>query len=107
MDYVQSLHSAEISSVMFTGDFNLNLLDTELDVAVMDFCNLTYSHFLFPTISKPSRVAQTSATLIDNIFVNNPLSTFSGILYCDYSDHFPIFQLFLCNLVGQSRNLSR
>ena len=50
-----------------------------------------HSHFLFSTISKPTRVAKTSATLIDNIFIKNPLSTFSGILYCDFSDHFPVF----------------
>ena len=55
-----------------------------------------YSHSLFPYISKPSRVTTRSATLIDNIFCNDILENtevFTGILYSDVSDHFPVFYI--------------
>ena len=48
---------------------------------------------MVPTISRPTRVVHTSATLIDNIYVKTKFvdSYFSGILTADISDHFPIF----------------
>ena len=45
------------------------------------------------TINKPTRVTKTSATAIDNIFINNYLETTfeTGIFMTDISDHFPVF----------------
>ena len=49
------------------------------------------SHGLAPTIDKPSRVTDTSLTLIDNIFTNFSTPKLkSALLYYDISDHFPI-----------------
>ena len=45
-------------------------------------------------ISYPTRIADHSATLIDNIFancINNNISYSSGILVADISDHLPYF----------------
>jgi hypothetical protein len=41
------------------------------------------------TINKPTRVTKTSATAIDNIFINNYLETTfeTGIFLTDISDH--------------------
>ena len=44
-----------------------------------------------PLISKPTRVANQSATLIDNIFCNILPLPESGIILSDISDHYPIF----------------
>ena len=43
-------------------------------------------------ISRPTRIASYTATLIDNIFTNN-IDNFmtSGLLFNDLSDHLPIF----------------
>ena len=48
---------------------------------------------LLPTITRPTRVTHTAATLIDNLYIQNSQfeKVFSGILTVDISDHFPIF----------------
>ena len=48
---------------------------------------------LLPTITRPTRVTHTAATLIDNLYIKNSQfeKVFSGILTVDISDHFPIF----------------
>lgn len=49
-------------------------------------------YYLIPTIDKPARVRNNSATLIVNIFVNNPeQGKISGTLISDTSDHFSQF----------------
>ena len=51
---------------------------------------------LYPNITLPTRLGHTSATLIDNIFMNFPQSNIklSGILVSDISDHLPCFSVF-------------
>ena len=47
---------------------------------------------MFPTIDKPTRIYRDSATLIDNIFVNNLNDlVLSGNVITDLSDHFSQF----------------
>jgi hypothetical protein len=52
-----------------------------------------YSFYFFPTIYKPTRIKKKTKTLIDNIFVRNFVSPFSGLIVSDLSDHFPIFSV--------------
>ena len=48
--------------------------------------------YLIPTVDKPMRVRSTSATLIDNIFINFPEQVLSsGNIISDISDHFSQF----------------
>ena len=55
--------------VCVMGDFSLCLLKSE----VSEFShNFLRSCYLIPTTDKPSRVRGNSASLIENIFVNNP-----------------------------------
>ena len=67
------------------GDFNLSLLKSE----VSEFShNFLRSCYLIPNTDKPSRVRGNSASLIDNIFVNNPdCVSVSGNIISDVSDH--------------------
>ena len=46
---------------------------------------------IFPTIARPTHIMQTSATLIDNVFVSKDLhkSFDSCVLLSDMSDHLP------------------
>ena len=54
------------------GDFNIDLLKCETSQISHDFLTSLQSCYLIPTVDKPTRVYRNSATLIDNIFVNNP-----------------------------------
>ena len=50
---------------------------------------------LFPLISRITCITNTSATLIDNIYVTNNLTvTHSDVLYADISDNFLMYEIF-------------
>ncbi|ESN92085.1 hypothetical protein HELRODRAFT_184519, partial [Helobdella robusta] len=79
------------SNTYLVGDFNINLLKPFLNHSVASFPDFLASFNFYPLISKPTRVSQSSSSLIDNIFTNNLSVHSSGILLHDFSDHFPIF----------------
>jgi hypothetical protein len=81
--------------IYLLGDFNVNLLDVKDHRPTSEFLDLIYSHSMFPLITKPTRIAGGSSTLIDNIFSNDICSTdmLNGLFYTDISDHFPIFSI--------------
>ena len=47
-----------------------------------------------PLISKPTRMANHSATLIDNVFCNTLPTPDSSVILSDITDHFPIMSHF-------------
>ena len=51
-------------------DHNLDLLKCEIHKSAHEFLDLMLQHQLYPSITRPSRVTQTTATLIDNIFIS-------------------------------------
>ena len=76
---------------IIAGDINIDLIKSATHTPTNDFVNLLASHSFLPSVNKPTRVTNTTATLIDNIFINNmSLDNNSVILYNDISDHFPI-----------------
>ena len=83
--------------VRIMGDFNLNLLNTDIHPPTAAFVDLMFSHSMFALINKPTRSQITptvSNTCIDDIFSNHITPTsqsIQGILYTDVSDHFPVF----------------
>ena len=67
-----------------------------------------YSLSLLRIISRPTRITDNSATLIDNFVINEPCNFESGILISDISDHFPIFvnhKYFFCT--NSLRNVNK
>ena len=72
-------------------DHNLDFLKANRHNTTNEFiqCNLDFG--LIPTITRPTRITKTSATLIDNIIVSQNLcgSFVSSILINDTSDHLP------------------
>ena len=72
-------------------DHNLDLLKCHLHEPTRAFLDNLVEKGVFPTITHPTRIMQTSATLIDNTFVSRKLhrSFDSGILLSDISDHLP------------------
>ena len=51
------------------GDFNIDLLKSHANNVISKFLEVMTSCFLVPYIHQPTRVAVSSATLIDNIFI--------------------------------------
>ena len=83
------------SPILVTGDFNLNLFElVEHDNGlVSDFTDIFASYGFIPVITRATHFFGQTATLIDNIFINNFFSqvTKSGVILTDISDHFPTF----------------
>merc|ERR1712082_127607 len=73
------------------GDFNLDLLKFTSHSPTEEFIDLMYGFGCAPTITKPTRIHNTSATLIDNIFKTSNNIGVSGILLSDLSDHNIVF----------------
>ena len=57
----------------------------------VSFICVMNSNSLLPMISKPTRITDSCASLIDNIFVSCPANCISGCITGDLSDHMPIF----------------
>lgn len=83
----------ESKLVYMCGDFNVNLLQSDTHLPTASFIDAMYSASYFPFITKPTRVTEQSATLIDNIFCNDiqHYVHVNGILCNDITDHYPIF----------------
>ena len=78
------------------GDFNNNWLNYDSHEERRDYVDTMLSNACIPLISRPTRIAPTTATLIDNLYSNDLMGNnnhINGILYADISDHLPIFVL--------------
>ena len=80
-------------NVILGMDHNLDLLKENRHGPTHDFLEMIYDKGLLPTITKPTRITTNSATLIDNILVDDLLyaRTESGIILDDSSDHLPCY----------------
>ena len=90
------LHSInkESKDIVLLGDFNINLLNHNENSEVSDFVDILNSHLLILTINIPTRITNTSKTLIDNILISPSFTGYSGNLTVGISDHLP--QFFIC-----------
>ena len=79
--------------IILCEDFNLDILNCDNNENTLNLLNSLTSQSLIPIITKPSRITNQTASLIDNIFINQPKGFVSGILISDISDHFPLFIL--------------
>ena len=94
-------------TTLITGDFNFDLFSIENSSTAHSFFNTLLSHGFFPTISRTTRSAHPSHTLLDNIFCNDLSRVMhSGVILNDLSDHFPIFSSLTFN-VGPSKEESQ
>ena len=76
------------------GDFNIDLLKFGTHTKTNDFIDSIVSEGLLPHITRPTRIGNNSATLIDHIYSNDcTRRTGSGIILTDISDHFGIFHI--------------
>lgn len=76
-----------------TADTNIDLFQVSNNAGSKNFLDLMYSFNLMPLAYRPTRITETTATCIDNIFTNDLQIVQNGILLEDISDHFPLFMI--------------
>ena len=78
------------------GDLNIDLLKSDVHKSTSSLLDVLYSYNVLPVITKPTRVTESTATLIDHILTNNfdiDASHHQGILCSSISDHYAIFHV--------------
>ena len=81
--------------LILLGDFNINLLKSETENSVSNFLDILGSFPMLSQIIFPTRITNTSKTLIDNIFTDSSnFQISSGNLTYHISDHLPQFSIF-------------
>jgi len=90
MDTVNKEHK----HCVIMGDMNIDLLQFETHLKTSDYLDNLFQNGLLPTITKPTRITSTSATLIDHIYMNNITTAGkSGIIITDVADNFGTFYI--------------
>ena len=78
-------------NIVLGTDQNFDYIKIDQHKNTEDLLNLVLTYGLVPTITKPTRIAHTTATLIDNIYIlpKDKTTIQSGIMCVDISDHLP------------------
>ena len=87
---LDSLKKQKNHEIIIGLDHNLDLLKSHLNSTTNDFLEINLDRELLPCISKPTRITNKSASLIDNILISRGLQRDfdSFIITEDLSDHF-------------------
>ena len=90
-NFVEGIKKIPNTEIILGMDHNMDLLKSHVHKKNQQFLNLNLDHDLFPVITRPTRITHSSATLIDNIFLDSKLTgrTNNKILVNDISDHLP------------------
>ena len=89
---VENIISKLSHDCIVCGDFNINLLNMSTHAPTQHYFDTFTSHNFRPLITKPTRITDSSQTLIDQIWTNvlDTTKTFDSYLYItDISDHLP------------------
>ena len=74
------------------GDFNIDLLKYDSNARYREFYNLMTSNGYLPLITLPTRLKDSTQTLIDNIFTNSfTQESHSGNILIEFADHLSQF----------------
>ena len=89
--FVCELEKRDNNGIIVGSDHNMDLLKSSNHAPTENFLNANLSLNLVPTITHPTCITKSTATLIDNIFISQSwLEKYnSGILVNDMSDHLP------------------
>ena len=78
------------------GDMNIDIMKYGSHEKTNVYVDSLFSNGFVPTITKPTRIGNTSATLIDHIYSNNVAANMkSGIVITDVADHYGIYHMVL------------
>ena len=88
---VKELKKLKNTTLVIGMDHNMDFLKNTNHVNTQNFLEKILDNELIPTITRPTRITQTSATLIDNILVSSEYvgSISSSICIDNMSDHLP------------------
>ena len=75
------------------GDMHINFLKFNEHAETEEFLDMLYANNILPIITKPTRLTDHTATLIDHIYTNCLQNFTAEILTVDITDHLPIFCL--------------
>ena len=86
----------ENKKCIISGDLNIDGIKLDTNDNVKTFFNMTLEQTFIPTITIPTRITDSSVSLIDHILINSQIikdkgDIMTGNLYCDISDHLPNF----------------
>ena len=82
--------------VLIVGDFNIDHIQHDSDIHSQHLIDNTTNHGFIQAVSRPTRITDHSATLIDHAYTNKISSLVScDILTLDLSDHLAIMTTFL------------
>ena len=85
------------------GDLNIGLLKYYSHLQTEGYLDMIYSLDLLPVITKPTRITNHTATLIDHIYTTNVNRLSSGIVTVDMSNHLTVFCIVDTPLKKQNR----
>ena len=89
---LQYLARYKNKTIVLVGDTNIDLIQHDKDIHAQDIINTSLSHGFTEVISRPTRITDHSATLIDHIYTNSlENTTTAGIVLVDTSDHLGTF----------------
>ena len=78
--------------IIITSDFNLDLCDYSKKQPVTNYVDSQFSRGLVPIITKSAHFTNSSARVIDHIFISDPPTNYKcGIIRAKISDHLPTF----------------
>ena len=88
--------------VYILGDFNVDIIKSSTHRPTNEYVQGFYTRGFYPIISLPTRITDSTATLIDNIWTNNlEARAESGLVTVRISDHLPIFSFIGGTLQGE------
>jgi len=87
------------------GDFNINLLQRESSQQVKNYTNLMLAYNCTQLITRPTRIIDHGATLLDHIYTSNiKMPVQPGIILSDLSDHLPLFVMIKSSCLKQKHS---
>ena len=88
------------------GDFNINYDEVTTQQSISDYANHINNVGCEQLIDKPTRICQTTGSIIDHIYVNSILKDHVQpiIFYEDISDHLPICATIKCKPIEKAAN---
>lgn len=82
----------ENKEIYISGDYNFDLLNYEGNSKISDFYNLMSANSYLPLILQPTRITDTTTTIIDNIYTNTfNRETVGGNILIEIADHLSQF----------------
>ena len=86
------LNKYKNKQILLLGDLNIDLIRYDTDTFAQTLIEYLSCYGLLPVISRPTRITDHSASLIDHIYVDSLFSiAITGIVTLDISDHLGIY----------------